>query len=75
MLILQAVSFLEGKRLCLQVGRVEVAVGCKALQRSMRGKSIDKCTGACLDLQFSLSRSGCRKLLLEKWRICGGGGL
>lgn len=73
MLILRALSLLERKRLCLQVGRVEVATGCKALQRSKKGESTDKCTGACLDLQFSLSRSGCRKLLLGKQRVCGGG--
>lgn len=46
------VSLLERKRLCLQVGRVEVAAGSKALQGAKGWKSTEKTTGACLDLQL-----------------------
>lgn len=52
MLVLQSVSLLERKRLYLQVGRVEVATGYKALQRAKGRKSTEKPAGACLDLQL-----------------------
>lgn len=51
-MVLQSVSLLERKRLCLQVGRVGVATGCKALQRAKGRKSTEKPTGVCLDLQL-----------------------